>query len=130
MVIDMAKRQDKSLDFKRKAVEELSRCQNVAELADQLKVNRTLLYQWKRQLEGRPGRRRADLSQETGGVVEKALRQENQLLKVALAEKELEAGFFAAALRRYEQRRQNNTSSGAKASTSKSESGREQRKAK
>jgi hypothetical protein len=48
------------------------------------------------------------------------LEEENRLLKQALAEKVLEADFFAAALRRIEEERQRSSSSGETVSTRKS----------
>jgi hypothetical protein len=125
----MTKWKPYSLDFKRRAVERMRKCDNVAALARELGLPRNLLYIWKHQLEGRPDARRADLSQSTQTRTEQKLREENRLLKEALGEKSLEADFFAGALRRIKEQRQNNTVSGATASTPKSDSGRSRRKA-
>lgn len=125
----MAKRTHYSLDFKRRVVQQMSRCQDVTALARELKLNRTLLYQWKAQLEGRAGRRRADLGQTRQSSVEQKLRQENRLLKEALGQKTLENDFFAAALRRVEEQRRNSTETGGSASTLKSARGSSRRKA-
>jgi transposase-like protein len=125
----MTKWKPYSLDFKQRAVERMRTCDNVAALARELHVPRNLLYIWKHQLEGRPDARRADLSQSLQSRTEQKLREENRLLKEALGEKSLEADFFAGALRRIKERRQNNTVSGATASTPKSASGHGRRKA-
>jgi transposase-like protein len=125
----MAKWKFYSLDFKRRAVEQMRTCDEVTALARELKLNRGLLYMWKRQLEGRPEARRADLSRATATGAEQKLREENRLLKEALGEKALEADFFAGALRRIEEQRQKNTASGGTASTPKSARGRSGRKA-
>jgi len=119
-----------SIDFKRRAVERMRNCDNIKALAQELKVPRSMLYIWKHQLEGRPGPRRADLSQTAESIAEQKLREENRLLKEALGEKTLEADFFAGALRRIEEARQNNTASGATASTPRWGRGRGRRKAK
>jgi transposase-like protein len=125
----MAKWQRRSLDFKRRVVARMQKCENVGALARELKLGRSLLYQWKLQLEGRPEPQRADLSQSRASVAEKKLREENRLLKEALGEKALEADFFAAALRRIEEQRQNSTASGGMVSTPKSKRGANGRKA-
>jgi hypothetical protein len=125
----MTKWKPYSIDFKRRAVERMRKCDNVTELARELGLPRNLLYIWKHQLEGRPDPHRADLSQSTQTRTEQKLREENRLLKEALGEKSMEADFFAGALRRIKEQRQNNTVSGATASTPKSATGRNRRKA-
>jgi transposase len=125
----MTKWKPYSIDFKQRAVERMRKCDNVAALARDLQVPRNLLYIWKHQLEGRPDPRRADLSQSLQSRAEQQLREENRLLKEALGEKSLEADFFAGALRRIKEQRQNNTVSGATASTPRWASGRGKRKA-
>ena len=74
----MAKWQRYSVDFKRRAVARMRKCEKVSELAVELKVDRSLLYQWKQQLEGRPGAKRADLSQTQSSAAEKRLQEENR----------------------------------------------------
>jgi transposase-like protein len=125
----MAKWKSYSLDFKRRAVERMRTCHNIAKWARELKVPRNLLYIWKHQLEGRPDPRRADLSRTVESSAEHKLREENRLLKEALGEKALEADFFAAALRRIKGQRRKDTASGETASTPKSGRGRNERKA-
>ncbi len=73
--------------------------------------------------------RHANLS-ETGEQREQSkLAQENQRLKAALGDKSLEVSFFRSALRRIKEERQNNTDSGAIASTPKSRPGHKRSKA-
>jgi transposase-like protein len=125
----MAKWRRHSLDFKRRVVERMRTCQDVSALARELKLHRSLLYIWKRQLEGRPDARRADLSQTRESSAEQKLREENRLLKEALGEKALEVDFFAAALRRIEEQRRKNIISGEAVSTRRSGRGASRRKA-
>jgi transposase-like protein len=126
---EMAKWKEHSLEFKRRAVAKMLRCKDVSALAEKLGINRSLLYQWRYQLEGRPGKKRANLSGMRPTGREKQLQQENQLLKEALGEKVLEADFFAAALRRIEEQRRKSTVSGETISTPKSGRGASRRKA-
>ena len=107
------------LQFKKQAVERMRKCDNIEALARELKIERKLLYTWKWQLEGRPEPRHADLSETAEQKAERKLREENQRLKEALADKSLELDFFKGALRRIKDGRRNNTGSGASASTPK-----------
>ena len=125
----MAKWKPHGIDFKRRAVERMKSCDDVSALARELQLPRSLLYTWKRQLEGRPGPHRADLSQTGASSVERKLREENRLLKEVLGEKTLEADFFAGALRGIEERRQKNIEPGGTASTPKSGRGPSARQA-
>ena len=125
----MAKWKRYSLDFKRRAVAQMAECKDITALARKLKLHRAVLYTWRRQLEGRPEKRRADLSGTRQSSREEQLQQENRLLKEALGQKVLEVDFFAAALRRVEEQRRNSTVSGGKASTPKSGRGASGRKA-
>jgi transposase-like protein len=99
-------------------MERLKNCANVTALAQELGIERTLLYKWRERMERREGKREAsnDSGQRKHG-------QEIDQLKRLLAEKSLEADFFKGALQKIEARRQNNTESGEKASTTKSGSG-------
>jgi transposase-like protein len=119
----MAKWRRHSVEFKRQAVERMKGCDNLHALALGLKVQRKLLYTWKYQLEGRPEPRHANLAESADQRQENKLKQENRRLKEALGEKALEVDFFKGALRRIKEGRQNNTVSGATASTPKSKRG-------
>ena len=119
----MSKWRRHSVEFKRQAVERMKGCDNIQALARELKVERKLLYTWKYQVEGRPEPRHANLAESAEQRQENQLRLENQRLKEALGEKALEVDFFKGALRRIKAGRQNNTVSGAPASTPKSRRG-------
>lgn len=125
----MAKWKRQSKAFKQRVVERMRGCENVTALARDLKLTRSLLYKWKDQLEGHPDPGRADLSVSQESSTERKLREENRLLKEALGEKALEADFFAGALRRIEEQRQNKAAGGETASTPRWVSGSKQRKA-
>jgi transposase-like protein len=114
-----------SVEFKRQAVERMKTCENIHELARELKLQRKLLYTWKYQLEGRPEPRHTDLAKTAEERKEKHLLEEIAKLKAALAEKTLENDFFANALLRIEEGRQQNSAPGVTASMT--ESGRRRR---
>jgi transposase-like protein len=120
----MAKWRRHSEEFKRQAVERMKTCQNIQELARELKIQRKLLYTWKYQFEGRPESRHANLGITAEDRKEKQLRDEIAKLKTALADKTLEIDFFRSALLKIKERRQNNTEAGASASTMSSGRGR------
>ena len=109
-------------EFKRQAVERMKTCPNVRKLADELKIQRKLLYTWKDQIEGRPAPRHADLSVTAEDRKEKQYRDQIAKLKAAVADKQLEIDFFRSALLKIEERRQIKT--GATASTTSSSRGR------
>ena len=114
-----------TVEFKRQVVERMKTCQNLHELARELKIQRKLLYTWKYQFEGRPEPRHANLGIAAEDRKEKQLRDEITKLKSALAEKALENDFFKSALLRIKEGRQRSTATGASASTASSSRGRE-----
>jgi transposase-like protein len=71
-------------------------CDSVLELAKELGVHRSVLYQWRDQL-APLDRAEWREAQETG---ESPLERENRRLKLALAEKTLEVDFFKGALQK------------------------------
>ena len=91
-------------------------CTNVEALARELNVSRGILYHVAGQAGGQ-----ATASKRPGPVVDSpaiaALKKEVVQLKVALADKALEADFFKGALQRVEDRRRSSGSSGDPAST-------------
>ena len=113
----MAKWRRHTVEFKRQAVERMKTCQNIQELARELKVGRKLLYTWKYQLEDRPEPRHANLGIAPEDRKEKRLREEIARLKVALADKALEIDFFRSALLKVRERRQTKSTAGDSAST-------------
>jgi hypothetical protein len=77
-----------------------------------LGIDQRGLYRWRARLGGKAGE--PEREREAG------LRQEVERLKRTLAEKVLEVDFLQGALHKVEARRQGKTSSGAKASTTRS----------
>ena len=104
------------LAFRKMAVERMGSCEQVKELAKELKVSRTVLYRWRDQLapQQRSEREREPESELT------RLQRENRQLKEALADKVLEVDFFKGALQKIGARRQPNGGAGETASTTKS----------
>src|SRR6266853_1466432 len=94
------------VEFKRQIVERMKTCENIHELARELKLERKLLYTWKYQFEGRPEPRHANLATTAENRKEKAHRDEIARLRSALAEKTLENDFFSSALLRVKPERQ------------------------
>jgi transposase-like protein len=101
--------------FRQMAVDRLTQCDNIVELAKELGISRRLLYTWREKLEpvesgeGAPANSR-----------EITLRKEVSRLKRVLAEKVLEVDFFTGALHNVEARRQRSGKAGAQASTTRS----------
>lgn len=101
-------------EYRAKVMERLIECKNVTALAQELGMDRAVLYKWRQRMEGR-----------RQGGEESSQRRQNEVideLKRLLAEKTLEVDFFKGALQKIAARRQNNSASGEKASTTKSES--------
>jgi transposase-like protein len=113
-----------TLEFKRQAVERMKTCQNIHELARELKIQRKLLYTWRYQFEGRPEPRHANLATTAEERKEKHLQDEIAKLKSALTDKTLENDFFRSALLNVEEHRQQKTESGESASMPPSGRGR------
>jgi transposase-like protein len=113
-----------SMEFKGQLVERMKTCQNIHELARELKLERKLLYTWKYQLEGRPEPRQANLGITAEDRKEQIHREEIAKLKAALADQTLENDFFRSALLKVKEGRQRSTETGASASTTSSGRGR------
>ncbi len=94
------------------AVDRLTQCDNIVELAKERGISRRLLYTWREKLAllDRGGEPPANAREAT-------LRKEVSQLKRVLAEKVLEVDFFKGALHSVEARRQRNGTAGAQAST-------------
>ena len=120
----MAKWRRHTVEFKRQVVERMKTCENINELARELKLQRKLLYTWKYQFEGRPEPRHANFSMTAEDRKEKPLRAEITKLKSALAEKALENDFFKRALLRVKEQRQKSDETGGSASTTSTSRGR------
>ena len=96
-------------------MERMKNCLNVSALAQELGVERTLLYKWRERMESRGG-----IEEAANDGRERKRGLEIDELKRLLAEKTLEVDFFKGALQKIAARRQNNSKSGEKASTTKS----------
>ena len=105
--------------FRRMAVERMQGCDSVKELAKELGVGRTALYQWRDQM----ARDKLVQRQTKQEAEETRLERENRQLKEALADKTLEVDFFKGALQKVAARRQGESAAGEKVSTPKSGSG-------
>jgi transposase-like protein len=121
---EKAKWRRHTVEFKRQVVERMKTCQNIHELARELKIQRKLLYTWKYQFAGRPEPRHANLGITAEDRKEKQHREEIAKLKAALADKTLENDFFRSALLKIKAGRQKSTETGASASTTSSSRGR------
>lgn len=97
--------------FRQMAMDRLTQCDNIVELAKELGISRRLLYTWREKLEPRESIGPPEPSRET------TLRKEVSRLKRVLAEKVLEVDFFKGALHTVEARRQRSEQAGAQAST-------------
>jgi transposase-like protein len=101
--------------YRELAVRRLQECSNISALCREFGISRQILYQWRDRFE----RRQQEL--EPARAAERQLRQENERLKRALADKALEVDFFKGALQKIEALRRGSTASGETASISKSE---------
>jgi transposase-like protein len=112
----MAKWDRHTKEFKVRAVKRMQECSNVRALARELEVSRQVLYQWKYEVEGeRPKKQPKPAGSESPACIE--LKKQIIDLKVALADKTLEASFFRGALQRVEDLRRKTGSNGDPAST-------------
>ena len=112
-----------TLEFKKQIVERMKTCENIHELARELKIERKLLYTWRYQFEGRPEARHANYDLTAEERKEKQLREEVNKLKAALAERVLENDFLKSALFRVREDRRQRDETGASAFTPLSERG-------
>lgn len=99
-------------EFRQQAVERMSTCTNVVQLARELGVSWRQLYRWRDQ---------ALATHDDGAEKrERALQEQIGSLKAALADEVLKVSFFRGALQKIEARRQSGNASGKPASTGKS----------
>jgi len=106
-----------SLEFRRIAVERMKGCNNIRTLAEELGVERKSLYLWREELDPE-----SVVSRKPGPPApsrEAALEKEVSRLKRVLADKTLELDFFAGALRRIKESRQQRSNDGETTSTRK-----------
>jgi transposase-like protein len=100
--------------FRKLALERMKSCRNVAELAAELGIHRTLLYKWRSAMEPVD-----DGYDPPANSRERELREQIRELQRVLGEKVLEADFFKGALHKLEARRHRSSGSGGTASSSK-----------
>jgi len=113
----MAKWGHHTKKFKAQAVERMKSCGNVKALAAELQVSRAMLYEWKYEVEGTRPKQQSKRAPSPGSSAYNELQKENVDLKIALADKTLEASFFKGALQRVEERRRKHESGGGAEST-------------
>ena len=111
---NLSGRKKKGREFWRVAVERVRQGESAQAVAKELGVDRSGLQRWERRL-SRQANQEWERQQQ-----ERALTQENEKLKRALAEKVLEVDFLRGALHKVEARRQRRGSTGAQASTTES----------
>jgi Transposase len=104
-------------EYKARVVGRMKDCANVKALAAELQISRQALYRWKDEIEGNAGRDRSAAPASSGCA---ELRKEIADLKIALADKTMEASFFRGALQRVEDRRRSRKDSGGPESTTRS----------
>lgn len=100
-------------EYKVSIVERMKECANVSALAAELQISRQALYRWKEELEGEVAKKRPS----SKAPAQAELRNEILDLKLALADKTLEASFFRGALQRVEDRRRKRRENGGSGST-------------
>jgi transposase-like protein len=113
----MAKWGQFTKEYKAQVVERMRECANIKALARELQISRQALYRWKDEVQGKAGPKR-DGSSVSPVLAE--LRREIKDLKIALADKTMEASFFKGALRRVEAHRRSHKESGGPESTTRS----------
>ena len=101
-------------EFRAQALERLKSCDNISELARELKIPRKWLYLWRDRAAGCANLPTAEDRER------ERLRKRVAELEQLVGRQAAEIDFFKGALRRVEERRQNNGRSGGAASTSKS----------
>ena len=111
----MRKWQRYTPEFRAEALRRLKGCENIGALARELKVSRGILYQWRDKQEGTFRKKRPGPVVDTPAIT--ALKKEVDQLKIALADKTLDADFFKGALQSIEARRRKTVSSGDSVST-------------
>jgi transposase-like protein len=109
-----------TVEFKRQAVDRMKACENIHALAEELQVERKLLYTWKYQFEGRPEPQHANLAKTAEERKEKHLLDEIAKLQASLAKKILENDFFRSALLKVEEARRKSSAAGGEVSTTSS----------
>lgn len=119
----MSKQTRYSLSFRERAVRRMKLGDNASKLARELKVHRTTLYMWKRQLEKRRFRRVADPEPDWRDHRIEELEGKIARLERVIGAQSLDLNFFESALRRVEETARTSGDAGKKSSTPKSATG-------
>ncbi len=109
------------LAFRREAVARMKESEHITQLAEELGLERSILYKWQKQLEpGMLAEKRRTGPKAPAEARTRELEREVERLKRALGEKTLEVDFFKGALQRVEARRRSSSDAGEETSTTKS----------
>jgi len=111
----MGKWERKKPEFRKQAVERMGEMRNLGLLAIELGVSVRTLYRWRDRQLGREKKKAREPEPR-----ERKLEDEIQQLKLSLAKRTLEVDFFKGALQKIAARRQRNTDTGERASTTRS----------
>lgn len=117
------KGQHYSLGFKEQVLERMRLGERIRLLGWELKVPKSVLYEWRKQAEGRPGGKQYEAARKERDQEVAALEARIAELEGVVGRQTLELDFFAAALRRVEGSGQGNREAGEKASGPKSAAG-------
>ena len=104
-------------EFKRQVVDRMKTCANISELARELNIQRKLLYTWRRQFEGRPEPRHANLAITAEDRKVKQLEAEITRLRAEVSQQAVENRFFRKALLKVNGEHRPSTAAGKTGST-------------
>ena len=123
----MGKQKRYSLEFRERAVRRMKLGDNVSRLARELGVDRTCLYIWKRKLEQRPYRKKANPEVDWRDHRIEELEAKVTRLEGIIGSQWLELDFFESALRRIKGRARTKSGNGGKVSMPRSAAGCERK---
>lgn len=109
-----------SLEFRREAVRRMKESVTITGLAEELGIERSLLYKWRKRLDPKAAAAARRTPKADPERRERKLEEELTRVKRVLAEKTLEIDFFRGALQRIEARRRSSSDAAETTSTSRS----------
>ena len=115
------------IGFKQRAVERMRLGENTSQLARELGIDRSLLYIWKRKLEGRTYGKVLSEKLDVRDYQIRELQAKIANMEGVIGRQALELDFFESALRRIKETGQRSGASGEPASTPRSVAGRERK---
>jgi transposase-like protein len=115
------------MGVKQRAVERMRLGENVTELARELDVDRTLLYHWKRKLEGGVWGKRVEEGMDLRDYRIRELEAKITGMEGVIGRQTVELDFFAGALRRIKESGRKSGGDGEKASTPRSAAERDRK---